>query len=78
MGLSAEHLNIAVQIDTRICELERAGNNGVTIFAEMGPLMPSFKQLTDAVGQHGMEELCARFDGFYRYAKILENVVLGI
>jgi len=78
MSLSVEQLDITSQIDTRICELERIGVNEVTILIEMVDQMPDFKQLMDTAGQRGMDELCARFDGLYRYAKILENIATGI
>ncbi|HNG94933.1 MAG TPA: hypothetical protein PLB32_19170 [Acidobacteriota bacterium] len=78
MSLRTEQLQIAAQIDARIRELERAGANPVTIFVEMNPFMPGFKQLLDTAGQKGMDELCARYDGFYRYAKILETIASGI
>jgi len=58
--------------------LERIGANEVTILIEMVDQMPDFKQLMDTAGQRGMDELCARFDGLYRYAKILENIATGI
>ncbi|MEI7591298.1 MAG: arylsulfatase regulator [Deltaproteobacteria bacterium] len=78
MSLSDEQLNIAAQIDARVRKLERADKNAVTIFVEMSTLMPSFKQLMDTAGHSGMDELCSRFDGLYRYAKILENIAEGI
>jgi len=40
--------------------------------------MPAFKQLIDFTGSRGMNELCARFAGFHRYARILENLAAGI
>jgi len=78
MSLSVEQLDIASQIDVRIRELERSGANEMTIFVEMSDLMPGFKSLMDTAGQRGMNELCANFEGFYRYAKILENIAAGI
>jgi hypothetical protein len=78
MSLSAEQLHIASQIDARVRELEQAGNHQVTIFAEMSPLMPGFKELLDTAGRRGLNELCGRFDGFYRYAKILESIAASI
>jgi hypothetical protein len=79
MSLTVEQLNIASQIDARVRKVERAvGATEVTIFVEMSDLMPSFKQLMDSAGQRGMDELCACFEGFYRYAKILENIAAGI
>lgn len=78
MSLRAEQLHLASQIDARVRKLERSGCDKMTIFVEMGPLMPDFKKLLDTTGQKGMDKLCARFGGFYRYAKILENIASGI
>jgi hypothetical protein len=39
--------------------------------------MPAFKRLLDS-GHRTMDELCLRFGGFYRYAKILEMIATGI
>lgn len=78
MSLNGKQLEIALKIDVRVRELERAGANEVEIFMEMSDLMPDFKQLMETARQAGMDELTARFDGFYRYAKILENIAVGI
>lgn len=78
MSLTAKQLRIASIIDARVRELEQAGSDEVTILTEMVPLMPSFKKLLDTAGQRGMNELCDRFDGFYRYAKLLEIIAEGI
>ncbi|MEW6736338.1 MAG: hypothetical protein AB1489_33910 [Acidobacteriota bacterium] len=77
-SLNTKQLQIAAQIDARVRELERAGNNEMTIFVETAPLMPSFKKLLDTAGEGEMDELCSRYDGFYRYAKILDNIAAGI
>ena len=37
----------------------------------------TFRRLLDA-GPHVMDQLCLRFGGFYRYAKILEASAAGI
>ena len=78
MRLSDEQLDIASQIDTRVRELERSGANEATIFVGMIDLMPGFKQLMNTAGQREMNELWARFEAFYRYAKILEDIAAGI
>lgn len=78
MGLTNEQLHIAAQIDARMRELEHAGSNEIIILAEMHSLMPGFKRLLDTAGQLGMDELCRRFDAFYRYAKLLEKLAAGI
>ena len=37
-----------------------------------------FKRLMGMVGHSGMDELCSRFPGLLRYAKIVENVAAGM
>jgi hypothetical protein len=78
MNLSVGQLDIALQIDAQVRELEWAESDKITSFGEMSALMPGFKQLMDTAGQRGMDELCARFEGFYRYAKIMDDIAAGI
>ena len=78
MNLSVAQLEIASQIDAHVKKLERAGSDDITIFVKMSDQMPGFKQLMDTAGQRGMDELCARFEGLYHYAKILDNIAAGI
>ena len=77
MYVSAEHLEIAARLDAKVQRLLGLGYHDVAIFVEMADDMPDFKRLLDA-GRLLMDELCARFYGFYRYAKILEQIVAGI
>lgn len=78
MALNAEHLRIAALIDARVRQLELAGCDDLSILAEMSSLMPDFKFLLDSAGQHGMNELCARFGAFFHFAKILETLAAAI
>jgi len=78
MSLTAEQLQMASRIDARIRVLERTGSNEGDILREMFDEMPSFKQLMDTTTPDDMDHLCARFEGFYRYAKILETLAEGI
>jgi hypothetical protein len=77
MHLSAEQLAIASRIDAKMQRLADEGNDDVAIFVELADDMPAFRRLLDA-GPHAMEQLCLRFGGFYRYAKILEAIAAGI
>jgi hypothetical protein len=54
------------------------GNDDLTILGEMFDYMPGFKRLMDTAEPATMDELCRRFAGFFRYAKILEMVAAGI
>jgi hypothetical protein len=77
VNLSAEQLQIASLIDAKVQRLVREGHDDLTILGEMLDYMPEFKLLLDS-GHGTMDELCRRFAGFYRYAKILETVAAGI
>ena len=77
MHVSAEHLEIAAKLDAKVQRLLGLGYDDLAIFVEMADDMPDSKRQLDT-GQLLMDELCRRFAGFYRYAKILEQIAAGI
>ena len=78
MNLTAEQLQIAATIDARNRDLPDSATDETTILTEMVDYMPGFKRLLDTSSEGELDELCARFPGFYRYAKILERLAAGI
>ena len=78
MATAWEHQKLARKIDARVQKLRERGCDDMTIFVEMGDCMPEFKRLMDMAGRDGMNELCGRFPGLLRYAKILESVAGGV
>jgi hypothetical protein len=44
----------------------------------MADYMGTFKQLLDTCTGKEMDPLCERYDGFYRFAKLLETLAEGI
>jgi hypothetical protein len=46
--------------------------------SDMADYLPAFKRLMDTSTGDDMDQLAARYAGFYRYAKILEAVAAGI
>jgi hypothetical protein len=78
MTLTAEQVQIASLIDEQVKRVFRRGGDEVAVLTELFDYMPGFKYLLDAARPGDMDELCERFDGFYRYAKILEEVAAGI
>jgi hypothetical protein len=44
----------------------------------MADFMPTFKQLLDTCTGAEMDMLCERYDGFYRFAQLLERLAAGI
>jgi hypothetical protein len=73
-----EMLKLAGKIDARVQRLQKRGCDDMTILAKMADHMPEFKRLMRMAGKDGMGELCGRFPGLLRYAKILESVGRGI
>ena len=65
---------IATRIHGEVTKLLSAGANDLDIFTGMTDQMDDFK--TALPGE--MDMLCARYECFYRYAKILKEVAQGI
>ncbi len=78
MDLTAEQIQIAAQIDHAIKRIYSNGGDEVSVLQEMHVYMDGFKHLLDTTNASGMDQLIRRFDGFYEFAKILENLAEGI
>lgn len=77
MALTAQQIHLAVTIDTYMQQtLARGGDEAVLV--SMIDYMPLFKQLLDTCSRAEMDTLCTRYDGFYRFAKLLEALAGGI
>ena len=50
----------------------------MTLLQEMTDYMDGFKHLLDTAKPGDMDTLIQRFDGFYRFAKLLEHLAEGI
>jgi hypothetical protein len=78
MPLSEQHTRLAVTIDTHIKHVLAGGGGEKTLLVSMADDMPTFKQLLDTCTGADMDALCERYDGFYRFAKLLEMLAGGI
>lgn len=76
--MTAKHIRIAASIDSAMQPLICAGKDDVAILAGMGEHMTDFKHILDTAQPGVMDELCQRYPGFYRYAKVLENIAGAI
>jgi hypothetical protein len=75
--LTQKQISLAARIDIEVKKLESEGLDDVGVFVGMGVHMPLFGELLHA-GEKTMDELCERYDGFFRFAKILEMIADGI
>ena len=76
--MTAEQTRIAARIDSTMQPFLRTGKDDITILAGMSNYMTDFKHLIDTAKSGVMDELCQRCPGFYRYAKVLENIAGAI
>ena len=78
MPLTAEQTRLAVLIDTHVREVLAHGGGDEAVLMSMADCMGTFKQLLDTCTGVEMDALCDRYDGLYRYAKLLEMLAGGI
>jgi hypothetical protein len=78
MPLSEQQTRLAVTIDTHVTEVLAHGGGDEALLRSLADDMPTFKQLLDTCTGAEMDALCERYDGFYRFAKLLEMLAGGI
>jgi hypothetical protein len=78
MPLSAQHIRLAVTIDTHVREVLAEGGGDEALLRSMADAMGTFKQVMETCTSADMDALCERYDGFSRCAKLLERLAGGI
>lgn len=78
MNPNDEQINMASELDVKFWELQRMEHSKMQILAGMSEHMSKFKTLMDELGEDGINQLSLRFNGFYRYGKLLEDIATGI
>ena len=74
-------MQIATLIDnqiTKIIETKRTSHAIDEAIVEMMPdYQEGFKHLLNTLDSDGMNNLCEKFSGFYRFAKMMERIAEG-
>ena len=78
MPLTEQKKRLARKIDRHVNRIVANGGDDEELLVSMYDYMPTFKQLLDTCTQAEMNTLCERYDGFYRFAKLLELLAEGI
>ena len=78
MSLTAQQTRLAETIDTHVTQILAHGGGDAALLLSLADYMPTFKQLLDTCTGAEMDILCTRYDGFYRFAKLLEMLAEGI
>ena len=78
MPLTAHQTQLVVTIDIHVREALAQGGGDEDLLRSLADYMPTFKQLLDTCTGKEMDALCERYDGFYRFAQLLERLAGGI
>lgn len=77
MPPTAQHLDIARNIDRRVNSILKWGNDE-DLLRKMHKLMPDFKIILDTADASQKDQLCQEFEGFHHFAKLLEQLAGAI
>ena len=69
---------MAVTIDEHVKYTLAKGGGDEELLVSMYDYMHTFKQLLDTSTETEMSQLCQQYDGFYRFAKLMERLAEGI
>ncbi len=78
MSLNEKKIRLAVTIDQHVNKIIARGGSDEELLGSMHDKMGTFKQLLDTCSTGEMDTLCQQYDGFYRFAKLLEDLAQGI
>jgi len=78
MPLTEKQIRLAVSIDKYVKQTIKNGGDDEDLLVSMHEYMGTFKQLLDSSTRQEMDEFCQRYDGFYHFAFLLEQLAEGI
>ncbi|MBN1427607.1 MAG: hypothetical protein JXB07_04425 [Anaerolineae bacterium] len=76
--LTDRQLKLANSIDAYVKNIVKHGGGDADILQNMYDHMATFKELLDTSTQIEMDVLCAKYEGFYRFAMLLESMAKAI
>ena len=78
MPLTEQQTHLAVSIDRHVNSVVASGGGDEELLVSMYEQMGAFRQLLDTCSREEIDSLCQQYDGFYRFANLLENLAQGI
>jgi hypothetical protein len=73
-----KQVQLAQTIDNWVKTIEKQGGGDTEILQNSFSHMATFKELLDTTTHEQMDNLCETYPGFYRFAKLIENLAQGI
>jgi hypothetical protein len=78
MPLTEKHHQQAQHIDNYVKNILQNGGTDQDIMINMYDYMSGFKDLLDQLSGQEIDLICQQYEGFYKFANILEKVAQGI
>jgi len=78
MPLTEQQTRLASIIDQHVKHVLAEGGGDEALLMSLADHMVAFKQLMDMSTIEEMNALCQRYEGFYRFANLLERLAEGI
>ena len=77
-ALTNQQKYLAGKIEKHVNKIISRGGGDEDLLASMADHMGTYKRIMDNSTEDELHELCQRYDGFYRFAKLLEMIAQGI
>jgi hypothetical protein len=78
MPLTEQQTQLAGAIDRHVRQVLAQGGGDEELLMSLADHMGTFKQVMDLSTGEEMNALCQRYEGFYRFAKLLGRLAEGI
>ena len=78
MNITAEQLRLVKRINDHVNQYPDTDAGTKQMLMTLYDYMDSFKQVMDTTTKVEMDYLIQQYDGFYRFAKLLEQMAQGI
>jgi len=78
MSLTENQTRLAVTIDRHVNKVIASGGGDKELLESMYDQMGTFRQVLDTCSGEEIDILCQQYEGFCRFAKLLENLAQGI
>jgi hypothetical protein len=78
MTPTKKHVQLAQTIDRFVKTIDQEDGGDTELLQKSFTHTATFKQLLDTTTHEQMDALCELYPGFYRFAKLIENIARGI
>jgi len=78
IDLSSEQRHLIKRIDDHVAKFPLSEAGDEQLLLTCYDYMEAFKQVMDSISTYQRDYICQQYDGFYRFAKLMERLAQGI